>query len=178
MKDNEKKTLAETIADHMREEEGEVLLEMANKWQEETFLPMIIWIDESQTYKNGRHGKRIKFQLDTSDNLNRRVWAEMDFFGNVYLKKGTPARAIKLSSDQLAQLRNFVINNKSALEELADTRIRMHEIWDDIIKGGNPATPEQIQSLNAKVAALVAARIQKSQSASSVASSATKRRKR
>ena len=173
-----KRELIETIAQEMRIEDGEVLMEMANKWQEETLLPMIIWIDESQTYKNGRHGKRIKFQLDTSDSLKRKLRGEMDFSGRIYLKKRTPQRAIRLSAEQINQLRNFVINNRVALIELADTNIRMHEIWNDIIKGGDPATPEQIQALNAKVATLVAARIQKRQSVPPVETRLPKRRKR
>lgn len=169
MRANDKKTLVEAIADEMYQEDGEVLLEMSNRWQEETLLPMIIWIDESQTYKNGKHGKLIKFQLNSSDNLNRIPWGEIDFSGKNHLKKSTPKHAVRLSAEQTTQLRNFVSNNKVALEQLADTTIRIHEIWNDIIKGGNPAFPELIQALNDKVAAQVAARRQNSQSAPPVA---------
>lgn len=177
MKDNDKKTLAETIADEMRAEEGELLMEMANQWQEDTLLPMIIWIDEGKTYKLGGHGKRVKFQLDTSDSINPGLWGSMDLGGKLHLTQKA-RQALRLSQRDLNQLRNFVRNNRLALEELADTRIRMRDIRDDIIKGGDPATPEQIRALNDKVAALVAARIQKSQSTFPVVSRAPKRRKR
>ena len=177
MKANDKRTLAETIADEMRAEDGELLMEMANQWQEDTLLPMIIWIDEGKTYKLGGHGKRVKFQLDTSDSINPGLWGSMDLGGKLHLTQKA-RQALRLSQRDLNQLRNFVRNNRLALEELADTRIRMRDIHDDIIKGGDPAPPEQIQALNDKVAALVAARSQKNQSAPTVATRAPKRRKR
>ena len=52
-------------------------------------------------------------------------------------------------------------NNRRALEQLADASLRMKDIWDAIIKGGDPAAEEQISALNEKVAALVAARAPK-----------------
>ena len=99
----------------------------------------------------------------------------MDLDGTLHLRN---RRALKLSADDLDQLRNFIQNNRLALEELADTRIRMRDIRDDIIKGGVPATPEQIQALNAKVAALVATRMEKNQSTPPMATKAPKFRKR
>lgn len=156
--------LVEDIAEEMRTEDSELLMEMANQWQEDTLLPMIIWIDEGRTYKLGRHAKRVKFQLDTSDNIDPRLWGSMDLDGTIHLNPKS-RKDLRLSASDLNQLRNFVRNNRMALEELADTRIRMRDIRDDIIKGGNPATPERIRALNDKVTALVAARIQKSQSA-------------
>lgn len=122
--------------------------EMANKWRKETRLPMNIWLDESQTYLRGRHSKRIKFQLNTSDKLKPDFVGSMDFDGNIFPRT---LEITKLRRRDLEQLRNFVHNNRHALEMLADMKVWLASIWDDMIKGGNLATEEQVQALNVKV---------------------------
>ena len=142
--------------------DGDEDLPPALKWKEETLLPMNIWIDEAQTYLCRRHAKRVEFQLDASDDLKPEPVGWMDLDGNVHLDDPD---ACSLREDELNQLRNFVRNNRRALEELADAKLRMHEIWDYIIKGGEPASDERIAALNEKVAVLVAARAAKAASA-------------
>lgn len=122
--------------------------EMANKWRRETGLPMNIWLDESQTYLRGRHSKRIKFQLDTSDRLKPDFVGSMDLDGHIFPRA---LEIVKLRGRDIEQLRNFVHNNRHALEMLADMKVWLASIWDDMIKGGDPATEEQIQVLDAKV---------------------------
>ena len=97
---------------------------------------------------------RIAFQLDTSDRPDSDYVGWMDFDGNINPKSPTVG---KLAEDELAQLRNFVRNNRSALEQLADTAIWLYQIWPDVIKGGNPASEEEIKALDDKVSALVEA---------------------
>ena len=46
------------------------LYEMANKWKNVTGFPMNIRIDENQSYLQGGHSKRIKFQLDGREKMN------------------------------------------------------------------------------------------------------------
>lgn len=142
--------------------DGDEDLPAALKWKEETLLPMNIWIDEAQTYLCRGHAKRVEFQLDTSDDLKPELVGWMDLDGNVHLNDPD---ASNLRDDELNRLRNFVRNNRSALEELADAKLRMKDVWGSIIKGGEPATDEQIRALNEKVAALVAARVAKAASA-------------
>ena len=142
--------------------DGDEDLPPALKWKEETLLPMNIWIDEAKTHLCRGHAKRVEFQLDASDDLNPDPGGWMDLDGNVHLDDPD---ACSLREDELNQLRNFVRNNRRALEELADARLRMHEIWDHIIKGGEPASDERIAALNEKVAALVAARAERAASA-------------
>ena len=55
------------------------------------------------------------------------------------------------------RLRNFVHNNRFALEQLADANVALYEIWDYIIKGGDVASDEEIEALNGKVAAFAVA---------------------
>ena len=119
---------------------------------------MHIWIDEAQTYLCRGYAKRVEFQLDTSDDLKPKSVGWMDLDGNVNLDD---PNACSLREDELNQLRNFVHNNRRALEQLADANLRMKDIWDSFIKGGKPATDDQIAALNEKVAALVAARAAK-----------------
>jgi hypothetical protein len=126
--------------------------EMANKWQEETGLPMNIWLDESQTYLRGGHSKRLKFQLDTSDRLNPDNVGSMDLDGNIHPKN---LKIHGLKSRELTKLKNFVHNNRYALDRLADMEIRLYKVWPYVIKGGELATDAQIAALNAKVDELV-----------------------
>ena len=133
-------------------EERDIGEDMAVKWKKETLLPMQIWIDEAFGYKVRGRTSRIAFQLDTSDRPDSDYVGWMDFEGNINPKSQTVG---KLGEDELEQLRNFVRNNRSALEQLADTAIWLYQIWPDFIKGGNPASEEEIKALEDKVAALV-----------------------
>ena len=139
--------------------EKDLVYEMANRWQDDTLLPMIIWIDETQSYIDGHHGKRVKFQLDTSERLKRGSGdlGSMDLNGKIWEPK-SQARLRRLSASDLTQLRNFIHNNKYALEHIADMNIHIGQIWSDIIKGGELASNEQISALKAKVDELLAAK--------------------
>jgi hypothetical protein len=137
-------------------DEATLVCEMANRWQDDTLLPMIIWIDETQSYLDGHRGKQVKFQLDTSGKLKkgRENLGSMDLNGKIHNPK-SPTRLRGLSASDLNQLRNFVLNNKYALEHIADMDIHIGQIWSDIIKGGEPASFEEIQKLNLKVDELI-----------------------
>lgn len=144
------------IDDKDNTQERKLVYEMANRWQDDTLLPMIIWIDETQSYLDGHHGKRIKFQLDTSWRLKKgsENLGSMDLNGKIHNPK-SPTKLRGLSAKDLDQLRNFVLNNKYALEHIADMDIHIGQIWSDIIKGGEPASFEEIQKLNLKVDELI-----------------------
>lgn len=130
--------------------ESTLVCEMANKWQDETLLPMIIWIDETKSYVRGHHSKRVKFQLNTSDNLNIDNLGSMDLNGVV--QEPTEKRKLRrLGNKNLEQLRNFILNNKYALENIADMKIHLGQIWNYMIMGGAAATEDKIEELNAKV---------------------------
>ena len=61
----------------------------------------------------------------------------------------------ELGKSDIEMLRNFVLNNQRALEHVADNDIWLDDIWPDIIKGGEPASFEEIQKLNLKVDELI-----------------------
>ena len=134
---------------------NQFVCEMANKSKLETLLPMNIWIDEAQQYVDGRHSKRVKFQLDTSGKLHKNNLGSMDLNGVVRDPK-TEGEIRELDAGDIRALRNFVHNNKYALEHVADMDIWLFQIWPDFIKGGELASEEEIATLNAKVDEIMA----------------------
>ena len=131
-------------------DEAILVCEMSNKSKAQTKLPMNIWIDENQTYIKGRHSKRVKFQLDHGNRMNLSRCGTMDLNGNLHCQD-----IGELSQEDINALRNFVLNNKTALEHVADNDIWLDEIWPSIILGGEPASFEEIQKLNLKVDELI-----------------------
>ena len=132
--------------------ESEFVCEMANKYKEETGLPMNIWIDETQTYVRGGHSKRIKFQLDKSGKLHSNNLGSMDLDGNIRPSKLDIG---ELSESDINELRNFITNNKYALEMIASQEVKLYKIWPHMIMGGNQASYEEITKLNLKVDELI-----------------------
>lgn len=72
----------------------------------------------------------------------------MDLDGKVHLSS-TGIRQLK--ERDLAALRNFVHNNRYALERVADQKVRLYKIWPEMIKGVGRASEATINALNAKV---------------------------
>ena len=138
------------MSDWIPIDEATLVYERANKNKAQTQLPMNIWIDENQTYIRGRHSKMVKFQLDHGNRMNLSRFGTMDLDGNLHCQD-----IGELSQDDTNALRNFVLNNKVALEHVADNDIWLDDIWPSIIKGGEPASFEEIQKLNLKVDELI-----------------------
>ena len=138
------------MSDGIPIDEATLVCEMANKNKAQTQLPMNIWIDENQTYIKGRHSKRVKFQLDHGNRMNLSRFGTMDLDGNLHCKD-----IVEFCQEDINALRNFVLNNKVALELVADKDICLDEIWPSIILGGESASFEEIQKLNLKVDELI-----------------------
>lgn len=135
------------------ENEYVLLCEMANKYKEETLLPVNIWIDEAGSYEQRKYGKIIKFQLNKAEDLEIGNTGSMDLEGNIY----PPHFKIqKLNEQDLCELRNFVRNNRCALERIADQEVRLYKIWPYMIKGGEVASQVEINTLKIKVDMLAA----------------------
>ena len=133
-------------------DESELVCEMSIKNKAKTHLPMNIWIDEAKTYLKGGHSKRIKFQLNHSNKMNLTEFGTMDLDGNLHpdnLDIG------ELSTSDIKQLRNFVLNNKYMLEHVADAELWLDDIWPYVILGGETASFEEISKLNLKVDELI-----------------------
>ena len=61
----------------------ERLFEMANYYAEDLELPVNLWLDEGETYKNGKYGKRIKFQINYMDRIHDEYMCPMTLEGEI-----------------------------------------------------------------------------------------------
>ena len=127
----------------------EQIFSMANYRGEGVSLPVNLWIDEGKEYVRGQHSKRIKFQLDYAKQIHEWNFAPMTLDGEVPVDINIPTN--KITMKDVKMVRNFVHNNKYALDKLADMIIVDDEWKQVMIKGGKPATEEQIQEQKDKV---------------------------
>ena len=122
----------------------DLLFEMANVWKSDTGLPMNIWLDDSDRYKRGGHWMRIKFQLDRSEKNNYSNTAPMDLNGVVRIK--LPDH-VKLSGMDFDALRNWIKNNRYALELIMSKKLSLMQIFPYLLKGGRAASEEELNKL-------------------------------
>ena len=127
-----------------KEEDLIYIYSMANRRPYQTGLPVNIWIDEKQGYKDAGHWKRIKFQLNHGSRIVNQPEASMDLNGNV-IADTYDKTVSEISKREIREVSNFVKNNQYALERVADGDIFMDQFDDIMIKGGKPATKEQIE---------------------------------
>lgn len=108
-------------------------------------LPVNLFIDDSRSYKRGRHSKRIKFQNNHGDKPNTRgSFSSMTLDGEV-VKKTLPSH-LEISQKDIDKIRNFVLNNKDCLSLIADFELEYDYFKQHpMIPGGEPATQEQLQ---------------------------------
>ena len=139
-----------TEAKEILEENGyEVIVEdtetiaMRNISKNDLDLPANIWIDDSKAYKRSHHTKRIKFQFDGSSKFMPNELIPMKLDGVVPLENYTT----KLSKRDIAKISQWVLNNKEALELLADGIITYDDISPYLIKGGELATTKDKEKL-------------------------------
>lgn len=124
---------------------------MATLRTKDSGLPVNIYIDDSLSYKRGKHSKRIKFQTDKGDRPNTRVgFSSMTLDGNVIAK--TLPDSIEIDAADIAQIRNFVLNNAECLSQVADFNLSYDDFKNHLmIAGGTPATDEQKEEQKEKL---------------------------
>lgn len=122
---------------------SELLVSMANYRGFKIGLPMNLWIDEGKEYVRGKHSKRVKFQMDYAKAMHEWNLASMTLDGNVV--EDTLSDQSVLTAKDIKAVSNFVKNNSYALSKLADYEIFDDEWKEVMIKGGEPATQEQIE---------------------------------
>lgn len=126
----------------------ERLFEMANYYKEDLNLPVNLWLDEGETYRLGKHGRRIKFQINYMDKIREEYMCPMELNGEIpykVYKKLSKSKEWVISSRDLERVRNFVVNNAYALDFLADQKIRRKQFDNLVIKGGNFAGDEDVE---------------------------------
>jgi hypothetical protein len=119
--------------------ESEQLMEMAALRKASSKLPVNLYLDDSMSYKRGRHSKRIKFQTDYSDKPITGSFSTMKFDGEIVEKT---VHGSSLSQKDVTQIQNFIKNNLAALESLADMNIEIEDFKRIMIPGGEPAIEE------------------------------------
>lgn len=124
--------------------ENDWIYSMANRRPHQTGIPVNIWIDEAGAYKDGGHWKRIKFQLNHSSKVHEQPEASMDLNGEV-IEDTYDKTVSEISKKEIREVSNFVKNNQYALDKVADEYIFMDQFDQVMIKGGKPATKEQIE---------------------------------
>lgn len=116
--------------------------------KKQTGLPMTIWIDEAYTYKSTNHEMRIKMNADYQYALrDRNDLFEVDMEGNIYSHSKENEDRYRIKDKDFQALKNFLHNNKYALQRIADDEIASDEIIPYMIKGGELADEEEIKRL-------------------------------
>lgn len=122
-------------------------LEMANYYAEDLDLPVNLWLDEAETYKKGKHSKRIKFQINYMDKIHDEYMCPMTLDGEIpskIYKKLSKSSEWRITTRDLLRVKNFVINNSYALDFLVDQMIKRSQFDKLVIKGGNFASDEEV----------------------------------
>ena len=118
-----------------------------------TGLPMNIAIDDGYAYDVQQLPfKQVAFQMDTDENLNKDNWNAMGMDGTL-----CDPDIGELQESDLTQLRNFVRNNRYALEHIAENDLYSEDQIDgDLIMGGAAASEEAIAELKRKADEIIA----------------------
>ena len=122
-------------------------------WKRRTGLPMNVAIDDGYAYDIQQLPfKQVAFQMDTDENLNKENWNAMGMDGTL-----CDPDIGELQESDLAQLRNFVRNNRYALEHIAENDLYSEDQIDgDLIMGGAAASEEAIAELKRKADEIIA----------------------
>lgn len=122
------------------------LYEIATLRKKDSGLPVNLYIDDSLSYKRGKHSKRVKFQTDKGDKPNTRgSFSSMTLDGKVVEK--TLPKKLEISQRDIEAVSNFVINNYECLSLVADFELDYDYFKHHLmIKGGELATEDQLKA--------------------------------
>lgn len=121
-------------------------------WKGRTGLPMNIAIDDGYAYDIQQLPFiQSAFQMDTDEYDNRDNWNAVGMDGTL-----CDPNIGELQEGDLAQLRNFVRNNRYALERIAENDLFSDQIENDLIMGGGTASEEAIAELKRKADEVIA----------------------
>jgi len=104
------------------------LQEMAVFRKKESGLPVNLYFDDSGTWKNTGHWKRIKIQPDKGDHPNTRNMIPMSISDDPKILVDNPN--IRLSNSEVGQIKSFVANNVELLLNLED--VGMKYFYDNV----------------------------------------------
>lgn len=122
-------------------------------WKGRTGLPMNVAIDDGYAYDFQQLPFiQVAFQMDTDEYDNKDNWNAMGLDGTLC----DPGIG-ELQESDMVQLRNFVRNNRYALERIAENDLYSEDqIDEDLIMGGAAASEEAIAELKRKADEIIA----------------------
>ena len=128
------------------------LKEIANYRKWDTDLPVNIWIDDSKRSLNGKHFKRLKFQINYANKVQKNNFASVSLIDNkvVNVDNVLKKRNCKVNTDTFTSLENFCRNNNFALCVISDSIISESDFFSVIIKGKDLKSDEDIKAAKIK----------------------------
>ena len=114
----------------------EMLLEMANISQNTTGLDVIIWVQTNNTQSTGKHNlPRIKFQNNTATKIqiNELIPISISDEPKILLKNND-LNKIKISQEQINEVKLWIVKNKEILIDYWDEKITTDELFQKLKK--------------------------------------------
>jgi hypothetical protein len=114
-----------------KEEKLEHMQEMSTLRKSRSGLPVNLYLDDTGSWQNSKHWKRIKFQANKRDRPETRNMVPMSISDNPEIL--IPNKKTELSEKELNQIKQFVVDNKEALIQLSNFQIDFAEFVDKMI---------------------------------------------
>ena len=106
----------------------EPILEFADLTPKETNLKCVIWVDGA---RNMKHGKRIKFQNNTSSRLNGGELIPVTICDNPDVPEKLKSK-IQIKQKELNRIKQWILLNKQVLIDYADGKITTGDLYKSI----------------------------------------------
>ena len=128
------------------------LKEIANYRKWDTGLPVNIWIDDSKSYLNEKHSKKLNFQINYANKIQKNNYATISLIDNKVVNpdKLLKKHNCKVNKETLTSVENFCQNNNFALCAISDSIISESDFFSVIIKGKELKSPEDIEAAKLK----------------------------
>jgi hypothetical protein len=105
------------------------IYEMSNYFKSRSGLPVNLWLDEDMLYKKGKHGKRLKFQLNTANNIQRENMGVMTISSDPQVIIN-PKQKNEIGQKEINDIKNWVIKYEKELSDLVDMKIDIITFWE------------------------------------------------
>jgi hypothetical protein len=92
-------------------------------------LPANLWIDDTGSYRNSGHWKRIKFQINGGDLFQKNNLGVITISDNPQV---ISSKNIELSNEEVEDIIEFVKKHKTDLELIADQEMSFQDFMDKI----------------------------------------------
>lgn len=104
------------------------LYEFADLVPEDTNLCCVIWVGGP---RNMKHGKRIKFQNNTSNKLNDGEMIPITISDNPEIPNSVKSK-LKINGQELTRIKQWIILNKQILLDYAEGKLTTKQLYQQI----------------------------------------------